>query len=100
MWHYVYILENNEGRQYVGSTQDVKKRLEKHNNGEVPHTSKYHPWKLKFACSFPTKQQALTFEKYLKSGSGTIFRYLHLVPNRRRVIQKIHEGDSGTGTTG
>ena len=31
MWHYVYILENNEGRQYVGSTRDVRKRLVKHN---------------------------------------------------------------------
>jgi len=84
MWHYVYILENQEGRQYVGSTQDVRKRLAKHNNGEVPHTSKFKPWELKFACSFPTKEQALVFEKYLKLGSGTMFRYRHLVPNKRR----------------
>ncbi|MBU2259725.1 GIY-YIG nuclease family protein [Patescibacteria group bacterium] len=84
MWHYVYILENKKGRQYVGSTQDVKKRLLKHNIGEVPHTSKYRPWKLKFACSFSTKQQALVFEKYLKSGSGTMFRYRHLVSNKMR----------------
>jgi predicted GIY-YIG superfamily endonuclease len=82
MWRYVYILENHEGRQYVGSTQDIKKRLTKHNHGEVPHTSKFKPWELKFACSFPSKEQALTFEKYLKSGSGTMFRYKHLVQNR------------------
>jgi len=84
MWHYVYILENHEGRQYVGSTKDVRKRLEKHKNGEVPHTSKYRPWILKFACSFPTKEQALIFEKYLKSGSGTMFRFRHLVANAKR----------------
>ena len=82
MWHYVYILENNQGRQYVGSTQNVKKRLAKHNHGEVPHTSKFKPWDLKFVCLFPTKKQALVFEKYLKSGSGTMFRYRHLVPNK------------------
>ena len=84
MWHYVYILENKEGRQYIGSTQNVERRLAKHNQGEVSHTSKFKPWELKFACSFPSKQHALTFEKYLKSGSGTMFRYRHLVPNRLR----------------
>ena len=84
MWHYVYILENKEEQQYVGSTQDVKKRLIKHNHGEVLHTSKFKPWELKFVCSFPTKKQALVFEKYLKSGSGTMFRYRHLVENKKR----------------
>ncbi len=80
MWHYVYILENKEGRQYVGSTHDVKKRLMKHNKGDVPHTSKFRPWELCFASAFPTMEDALVFEKYLKSGSGTMFRYRHLVP--------------------
>ena len=89
MWHYVYILENNEGRQYVGSTQEVKRRLEKHNNGEVSHTSKFRPWELKFACSFQTKELALTFEKYLKSGSGTMFRYRHLVQNQMRDFKSL-----------
>jgi len=88
MWHYVYVIENEEGRQYVGSTQAVKERLQKHNNGGVSHTSKFKPWDLKFVCSFPNKKQALAFEKYLKSGSGTMFRYRHLVPNRRRKATK------------
>lgn len=83
MWHYVYILENEEGHQYVGSTHDLKQRVIKHNKGDVSHTAKYRPWILKFACSFPTKEQALVFEKYLKSGSGTMFRYRHLVHKKR-----------------
>ncbi len=85
MWHYVYILENEEGRQYVGSTSDVKKRVIKHNKGDVPHTSKFIPWELRFVCTFPTKEDAIAFEKYLKSGSGTMFRYRHLVTNRRLI---------------
>ncbi|MFH0770766.1 MAG: GIY-YIG nuclease family protein [Candidatus Peregrinibacteria bacterium] len=83
MWHYVYVLENAEGRQYVGSTSNVELRLAKHNHGEVSHTSKFRPWKLAHASSFPSKGQALAYEKYLKSGSGTEFRYRHLVPNKR-----------------
>lgn len=84
MWHYVYILENSEGRQYVGSTENIEKRLEKHNRGEVSYTSKFKPWILAHASSFPTKEQALIYEKYLKSGSGTMFRYRHLVSNKLR----------------
>ncbi|MFH1348955.1 MAG: GIY-YIG nuclease family protein [Patescibacteria group bacterium] len=84
MWYYVYILENKTGRQYVGSTENISKRIKHHNKGSVPHTSKYRPWMLKFAASFPSKEQAITFEKYLKSGSGTMFRYRHMVPNLRK----------------
>jgi putative endonuclease len=82
MWHYVYIIKNKENRQYVGSTINIEKRLQKYNNSEVQSTSKYKPWELKFACSFLTKKQAILFEKYLKSGLGTTFRYRRLVPNR------------------
>lgn len=83
MWHYTYILENERGQQYVGSTSNLKERLKKHNKGDVSYTAKFRPWKLAHAATFPTKQQALTYEKYLKSGSGTMFRYRHLVPNKR-----------------
>jgi predicted GIY-YIG superfamily endonuclease len=46
---YVYILRNIEGEHYyvVGVTDNLRARLVKHNAGEVPHTSKYKPWKLK-----------------------------------------------------
>lgn len=84
MWHYVYILESAEGRQYVGCTENIERRLEKHNRGKVSHTSKFRPWTLAHAASFPTKERALIYEKYLKSGSGTMFRYRHLVPNKLR----------------
>lgn len=80
--HHVYILRNGQDRQYVGSTTNVAKRLEKHNHGEVMHTSKFKPWKLVHVSSFPTKELAIQFEKYLKSGSGTIFRYRHLAEKK------------------
>jgi putative endonuclease len=90
MWHFVYVLENNDGRQYVGSTHNLEQRLNTHNRGEVISTSKFRPWKLAHAASFPTIEQSLAYEKYLKSGSGTMFRYRHLVPNKRyRLEQKL-----------
>ena len=82
MWHYTYILENKKGYQYVGLTDDLNDRLERHNRGEIPSTAKYKPWKIVNFNAFPTRKQAAHFEKYLKSGSGTMFRYRHLVPKK------------------
>jgi putative endonuclease len=58
---------------YVGLTDDVPARLAKHNAGDVSHTSKYGPWRLKTYVAFSDEGQAIAFEKYLKSGSGRAF---------------------------
>ena len=72
-FHYVYILQNQHSRFYVGITQDLKARLKKHNAGEVPHTSKFRPWIVKTAIAFNNEEKAREFEKYLKSSSGRAF---------------------------
>lgn len=78
-YYYVYILESEteSTKHYVGYTTDLKKRIIKHNNGEVTHTSKYIPWKIKSAIAFTDKTKALKFEKYLKSHSGRAFAKKH-----------------------
>jgi putative endonuclease len=71
---YVYILESLDSRHfYVGITDDLRARLTKHSAGEVPHTSKYGPWRLKTYVAFSNERQAVAFEKYLKSASGRAF---------------------------
>jgi putative endonuclease len=71
---YVYILENHDSEHfYVGITDDLRARLTKHNAGEVTHTSKYKPWRLKTYVAFSDEERAIAFEKYLKSGSGRAF---------------------------
>ena len=72
---YVYILEciAEPERHYTGVTEDLKSRLAKHNAGDVSHTSKYKPWRLKTYIGFSDEAKAVAFEKYLKSGSGRAF---------------------------
>lgn len=71
---YVYILQSVDCEHfYTGSTDDLKARLKSHNAGQVPHTSKYRPWRLKTYVGFNDEQQAIAFEKYLKSPSGRAF---------------------------
>ena len=75
---YVYILESLDSEHfYVGTTEDLRARLAKHNAGEVPHTSKFGPWRLRTYVAFSDEQPAIAFEKYLKSGSGRAFAKKH-----------------------
>ncbi|TFV37073.1 GIY-YIG nuclease family protein [Bradyrhizobium frederickii] len=71
---YVYILESLDRLHfYVGITDDLRARWAKHNAGEVPHTSKFGPWRLKTYVAFSNAKQAVAFERCLKSASGRAF---------------------------
>jgi len=69
--YYVYLLRSvkNPEKTYVG----YKARLEKHNEGGLVHTARYRPWKLVEYLAFDSKEKALSFEKYIKVGSGYAF---------------------------
>ena len=77
--YYVYILKLSNNDYYVGSSDDLKDRVKDHQEGSVISTKPFRPVKLVFYCAFPTKSQALKFERYLKSGSGKAFRNRHLI---------------------
>jgi predicted GIY-YIG superfamily endonuclease len=76
---YTYILRSisRPDERYIGSTEDLKARLVKHNKGDVPHTAKFLPWKIESYFAFETREKAATFEQYLKSGSGHAFAKRH-----------------------
>ena len=77
--HYVYLLrsESHPEQRYVGLTNDLKSRLQQHNAGESPHTSKFAPWFLHAYFAFEDKERAAAFEQYLKSGSAREFARRH-----------------------
>ena len=78
-FYYVYLLVDvaTETHRYTGVTEDLTARLAKHNAGEVPHTSKFKPWKIEVYIAFETKEKAVAFEHDLKSGSGHSFAKRH-----------------------
>ena len=41
--------------------------------GDSISTKQYRPWKLKMFLGFQTQEEAIKFEKYLKSGAGRAF---------------------------
>jgi predicted GIY-YIG superfamily endonuclease len=72
---YVYILQSQSDpeRFYTGFTEELQSRLKAHNSGNVPHTAKFRPWRIKTAIAFTTRERAVEFERYLKSPSGRAF---------------------------
>ena len=78
-FNYVYILVSAQDatRHYTGITENLEDRLKAHNSGQVPHTSKFRPWRIETAIAFNSKEKALNFEKYLKSHSGRAFAKKH-----------------------
>jgi len=72
---YVYILRSKAGGDhfYSGFTEDIDDRLKHHNSGAVPATGPYRPWEYKTVIAFTDREQALAFERYLKTQSGRAF---------------------------
>jgi len=66
----VYVLKCSDGSFYKGQTNDLKRRLEEHNNGKVSWTSKKLPVELIHWEYFYTREESLKREKELKSGFG------------------------------
>lgn len=71
---YVYAMESTKiGTLYVGFSKDPRKRLAKHNRRENISTKNGIPWKLIYLEGYLDKGDALSREKFLKSGSGRKF---------------------------
>ena len=82
--YYVYILRSvsSTKQTYVGFTKDLRKRIQTHNLGIVPHTKKFIPWEIETYVDFRDKYKALDFEAYLKRGSGKAFLNKRLIKNQ------------------
>jgi predicted GIY-YIG superfamily endonuclease len=75
---YVYFLENKDKIPYVGCTNDLKDRFQRHNKGYVPATKALRPWILVAYFAFNDEKVAFRFEKYMKTGSGREFIKRHI----------------------
>ena len=72
--HYVYILLSKRDRKlYVGYTNNLRNRLNKHNAGKVLATQNRLPMQLIYYEAHLDKQEARDREKYLKTGWGRNF---------------------------
>ncbi|RPJ28154.1 MAG: GIY-YIG nuclease family protein [Chloroflexi bacterium] len=72
---FVYILRSQRlERYYVGSTENVEKRLHEHNSGKSASTRAGMPWELIHTECFRTRSEAMLQERKIKARG--IGRYL------------------------
>ena len=63
----VYILESEKsGRYYIGSTDNINRRIKEHNLGKVVSTKNIRPWKIKIFIECDTLTEARSSEYRLK----------------------------------
>lgn len=69
MPYYVYLIKAiNTGinKSYVGYTNNLNLRIEKHNNNKGAKSTKGYIWKLIYSKKFNTKSLAMSYEYKLK----------------------------------
>ena len=69
MVYYVYLIKTLDGfdnKSYVGYTNDLSKRINKHNNNLGAKSTKGYKWELVYKKRFFSKNKALSFEYKLK----------------------------------
>ena len=68
---YVYVLRSlRDENFYIGSTNNLKRRLRQHQNRENTSTAKRLPIELLYFEGHRSKEDALRREKYFKSTKG------------------------------
>ncbi len=72
MW-VVYILRSEKnGRYYVGSTDDLERRLAQHNTGHTPSTRPYQPWTVAYHEPMPNRLAARQREREIKGWKSRV----------------------------
>lgn len=67
MSNYTYILRCCDASLYTGWTNDIKKRLKMHNEGKgAKYTRGRTPVELVYLETFPTKEEAMKREAFIK----------------------------------
>ena len=71
---FTYILQSQKsGKFYIGHTQDMESRLNRHNQGMVKATRNKGPWVLVYIESFETKIEANHRELEVKSKKSRVY---------------------------
>lgn len=71
----VYVLFSEKfNKHYTGFTSNLEERLKSHFElDKNSYTSRYRPWKLIYTKEFESKTEAMSHEKWLKTGIGRTF---------------------------
>ena len=70
MYFVYFITSSKNGDLYIGSTENLEKRLNWHNKGLTKSTKFGIPWEIIYKEKLPNKIQAIRRERKIKSYKG------------------------------
>ena len=79
MW-YVYVLRGRKEELYVGSTNDLRRRLSEHERGKTESTRLRAPFRLEAYVAVRDEATARLLEQYFKTGSGKAVLRKRMLP--------------------
>ena len=72
---FVYVIKSlKDGNFYIGSTDDLNRRIKDHNSGKNRSTKNRRPFKLVYFEQFDTKYQAEKREKLFKNSHSILYK--------------------------
>ena len=80
MVYFVYLIKTTKGylnKSYVGYTNNILKRLVKHNTNLGAKSTKGYKWELVYKKKFYSKNKALSFEYKLKKDKNERSRLIN-----------------------
>ena len=80
MVYYVYFIKTLDGflnKSYVGFTNNIEKRLKKHNSNLGAKSTRGYKWEIIYKKRFYSKNKALSFEYKLKKDRNERLRILN-----------------------
>lgn len=84
--YYVYVLSSLKyTKSYVGTCDNIDRRITEHNAGKMIFSRRYKPWKIIHLEEYKTLAVAGRRERYLKSGRGRIL-LKRIFDNYSRVV--------------
>ena len=87
MFYTYVLLSEKDGKYYVGFSQDLKERINKHQSGKVKSTANRLPLRLIYYEACLNELDAIKREKYFKTGFGRRF-----LKNRLETFLKRYNG--------
>ena len=67
MKYFTYVLHSQlNGTYYIGQTNNLARRIERHNRGQEKYTKRGIPWKIVGYAEFSSRSEAMKLEKELK----------------------------------
>ena len=86
MVYYVYLIKTLDGflnKSYVGFTNNIEKRLNKHNSNIGAKSTRGYKWEVIYKKRFYSKNRALSFEYKLKKDRNERLRILNDFKNKK-----------------